>query len=414
MTTSSSYRQTLLLLLFLLAMILANLGGAMYGPFLPLYLQNLGAGVAEVGLFFTLASIIPLLLQILGGWISDTLGRLRSIAIGSVVGIFTYVALLLAPSWQWALVGMATGAVTGALVGPSFDAFIAEHSSDANRGFVFGISQSLFQIVGVIGPFLGGRLAQVYGFRVMLLVGGVLYALATLIRVGMAREAARGSEAHGRQLTLASLGKNLSVMFGLLFGGGLVTWILITDGVRDTAFALSANLFPLLQREVAGLSLTEIGAVNSVFGLCLMLIVLPGGLLADRLGERPMILSGFLLVAASLTMLIGVPRPTFPLFAFGWGLAGLGVGLMMPAYQSLISKAVPREVRGTAFGLFSTSLGLISLPMPYLGALLWEHVHPRLPFLITAIALYLSLIPIWFKFKLPKDDAQAIPSVEPR
>lgn len=395
------------LLLFIFAMILANLGGNMYGPFLSLYLQDLGASVVNIGLFFTLGSIIPLLLQILGGWISDTLGRLRSIAIGSVVGIFTYVALLLAPTWQWALVGMATGAITGSLVGPSFDAFIAEHSSEGNRARVFGISQTLFQIIAVIGPLLGGWLAQAYSFRVMLLVGGMLYVAATLIRVGMAREAARGHESNPNKLSLAGLQKNLGVMFGLLFSGGLITWILITDGVRDTAFALSGNLFPLLQQEVAGMTLTQIGVTNSVFGACTLASVFLGGWLADKLGERKVIFSGFLLIGVAITLLVATPRPTYLLFAIGWGVAGLGVGLMMPAYQSLISKAVPREVRGTAFGLFSTSLGLISLPMPYIGALLWENYNPRLPFFITAIALYLSLIPVWFKFHLPKKNSDA-------
>jgi MFS family permease len=80
---------------------------------------------------------------------------------------------------------------------------------------------------------------------------------------------------------------------------------------------------------------------------------------------------------------------------------GLGVGLMAPAYQSLISKVVPEKVRGTAFGLFSTSLGLLSLPAPALGAQLWERVSPRLPFSLTAIAGLVSIIPVWLKFKLP-------------
>jgi len=74
----------------------------------------------------------------------------------------------------------------------------------------------------------------------------------------------------------------------------------------------------------------------------------------------------------------------------------------MPAYQSLISKAVPQKLRGMAFGLFSTSLGIVSLPSPWLGAQLWDRVSPQFPFTVTAIALLLSIIPIWLKFKLPK------------
>ena len=105
------------LLLFMVAMVLANIGGNMYGPLLPLYLKSLNASVVQIGLFFTLSQIVPLALQILGGWISDSLGRLRSIAMGSVAGVFSYVGLILAPTWQWLLVGEGLSSVTRSLVG---------------------------------------------------------------------------------------------------------------------------------------------------------------------------------------------------------------------------------------------------------------------------------------------------------
>ena len=111
-----------LLIMFLFAMILANMGGNMYSPLLPLYLKDLNANITQIGLFFTLSQIIPLLLQIMGGWVSDSLGRLRAIAIGSVIGIFVFIPLILARTWQWLLLGEGLGAVTRALVGPSFDA----------------------------------------------------------------------------------------------------------------------------------------------------------------------------------------------------------------------------------------------------------------------------------------------------
>ena len=88
------------MLLFMVAMVLANTGGSMYGPLLPLYLKSLNASVVQIGLFFTMSQIVPLALQILGGWISDSLGRLRSIAMGSVAGVFSYLGLILAPTWQ--------------------------------------------------------------------------------------------------------------------------------------------------------------------------------------------------------------------------------------------------------------------------------------------------------------------------
>ncbi len=402
-----------LILLFLLAMILANMGGQMYGPLMSLYIRDLGASVGQIGLFFTISSIVPLALQILGGWISDTLGRLRAIAIGSVVGIFTYVALILAPSWEWLLLASAFGAITGALVGPSFDAFIAEQSSEENRAKMFGVTQALFGIVGFIGPALGGWLAEIRGFKFMLMIAGIMYICATVIRVSMARAVGKNGGKKAEKLSLAGLKANLGAMIGLLFAGGVVTWILITDGVRDTSFALSMNLFSVYMQDFGGLSLQQIGLTSSIFGLFMMLTVIPAGILADKVGERVGIALGFALVGISLGMLVFLPFGAFGLYLAGWALAGMGVGLLQPAYQSLISKAVPEKLRGTAFGLFSTSLGLVSLPAPWIGAQLWEHVSPRFPFLITVGVVFLSIIPVWLKFKLPKNGNGASGNSQP-
>jgi MFS family permease len=99
--------------------------------------------------------------------------------------------------------------------------------------------------------------------------------------------------------------------------------------------------------------------------------------------------------------------------ALGWTVAGVGVGLMEPAYQSLISKAVPNRLRGTAFGLFSSSLGVFSLPAPAIGAWLWETIGPRAPFAITAGASLVAMIPAWLKFKIDKPVDDETPASGP-
>lgn len=393
------------LVLFMVTMVLANIAGHMYEPLLPLYLKSLNADVVQVGLFFTLSQIVPLALQILGGWISDSLGRLRSIALGSLAGVVSYVWLIFSPTWFWVLVGEGFASMTRALVGPSFGAFIAEQSSEANRARVFGISEGIFMVVAVIGPPLGGWLADTYGFRFMLACAAILYTIATIIRVGMARTAARGKEANPQKLTMSSLRGNLGLMLTMLFGGGLLTWILLTDGVRDVAYALSFRLLPLYLDEIGGLSIQQIGWLESTFGIAMMLITLPAGWLADKRGERLGIALGFGLQFVAITIFIQAIG--FWGYAAAWALLGVGVGMMSPAYQSLISKAVPEKVRGTAFGFFNTSLGLVSLPAPAIGAQLWQRVNPQFPFRITAWVALLAIIPVWLKFKLTGQQADA-------
>jgi MFS family permease len=403
--THSTQKRPLLsntLKLFMLAMVLANIAGNMHATLLPLYLKDLNASIVQVGLFFTLAQIIPLVLQILGGWISDSLGRLRSIAIGSIAGVFSYVGLILAPTWQWVLVGEGLGAITRSLVGPSFGAFIAEQSSEENRARVYGITETIFMVTIVLGPPLGGFLAGTYNFKFMLLCAGILYSIATLIRIAMARTAARGEESKPRKLSILSLRRNLGGVASLILAGGVVTWILITDGVRDTAFSMSFTLMPLYLQDIGGLTIQQIGLLDSVFGIFNMITTIPAGMLADKKGERVAIVMGFLLDSVAIIALLRANNLIG--YAFAWALFGVGVGLMSPAFQSLISKAVPEKLRGTTFGFLHSSLGLFSLPAPAIGAHLWERFSPRLPFILTSFVALITTIPAWFKFKLSDND----------
>jgi MFS family permease len=391
--------------LFMLAMILANTGSQMYETLLPLYLKDLEAGVAQVGLFFTLSRVFPLVLQILGGWISDSLGRLRSIAMGSIAGVCAYVVFVLAPTWQWVLLAAAASSVTRSLIGPSFTAFIAEQSSEENRARVFGITGTLFMVVAVVGPPLGGWLAGAHGFKVMLTCAGCLYTVAAVIRLGMARVAARGSEASPKKLSLGSLRANLGAVAAMVTAGGLLTWILISDGALDIAFSTSFTLMPLYLEDIGGLSIEQIGLLNSVFGIFSMLLSIPAGWLADKKSERAAIVSGFLVQFAAL--LVFFQTSGFWGYAVVWALFGVGNALTGPAYQSLTSKVVPERLRGTAFGLLHSSLGIFSLPAPAIGAQLWERVSPRFPFQVTAGALLACVVPVWFKFRLPEEEQEA-------
>ncbi|HSQ27876.1 MAG TPA: MFS transporter [Anaerolineales bacterium] len=404
---------TPLLMLFMLAMILANLGGNMYSPLEALYLKELGAGIGQIGLFYTLSQVVPLLLQILGGWVSESLGRLRAIAIGSVVGIVVYIPLILATSWEWVLLSSALGAVTRSLIGPSFDAFIADQSAPSQRARLFGITQTLFGIVAVVGPLLGGYLVEAINFKGMLMVAAIFYIIATIIRVGMARQASKSFEANQTHLTLQGLKSNLGAMLTLILAGGLFTWIMITDGVRDIFFNMSFSFLSVYMQDIARLTISQIGLMNSIFGMAMMAVMIPAGWLADKAGERVNIAISFLFMAFSIGMIAVFP-PGSPvwIYGLGWTIAGIGVGLATPAYQSLISKAVPKHLRGVAFGLFSTSLGLVSLPAPMIGGYLWENVSPQFPFLLTAFASLVSIIPVWLKFKVdqPFEDETSLAS----
>lgn len=390
---------------FLLAMVLANIAAQMGYSMLSLYLIDLGADVAQVGLVFTLASLVPTGLQIFGGWLSDTVGRLRIIAIGSSISVFGWLIFAVAPSWHWVLAGLCVDYVSNAVVGPSFTAYIADQCREAERGRVFGLTKSIYMIVTVVGPALGGLLAYRWGFRSMMSIAFILFAAATALRVWMGTAARFAPRRRPAKPTVAGLRFDMGGMFALLFAGGILTWIWVTDAIGDTAFNMIGQLYPIYLSDIGGLNLQHIGGLNSALGAATILASASAGWLMDRRSERPMILGGFLLKTVGLLILL--QASTLPGFIAAMVTFGLGIGALMPAYDSLIARVVPEERRGLAYGLFGTSLGLLSLPFPWIGAQLWERVSPRAPFWVTAAACLISVPIVWAKFTLPADSALA-------
>jgi MFS family permease len=389
----------------MVAMVFANIAGEMYGTMLPLYLKYLGADVMQIGLFFTISQIIPLVLQVLGGWISDTIGRLKSIAIGSLIGLGAYISPIFVPTWQWLYLSEGLGSVTRSLIGPSFGAFIAEETDEEHRGKVYGITDTIYTVVTVVGPPLAGWLADKYGFRIMLAVAAGIYVCATTIRLFLAKTAGKKrQETNPDAFSFKSLKMNLKTIFGLAVAGGVLTWLLLTDGVRDIAFSMSFRLMPLYLEEIGGMSLQQIGWLSSFFGMAMMITTIPAGWFSDKFSERAAIALGFFLEFVAMLLLINVN--TFLGYAGVWALFGVGVGLLSPAYQSLLSKVLPERIRGTGFGLIHASLGIFSLPAPAIGSILWKEINPQAPFYITAIFALLTVIPAWLKFKLDKRDLE--------
>lgn len=397
--------RTLGILLF--SMIMANIGGQMYGPLLPLYVQDLGADINQIGIFFTLSMITPLLFQIMGGWISDAIGRVQAIAIGSLAGLAAYIVFTIAPSWWWLLLAVTGVAMATSFVGPSFNAFVAEESTEATRGKVFSIVQGTFMVVGVIGAPLGGFLADTYGFRLMFGVGTILYGIATLIRILIARKAKRERTTQATKPSFGHLKSTLLTVIGLLTAGGIVTWIFIADGVGDTTFNMVGQLFPLYLNNIVGISMTQLGTLGAIASIATMVFIYFGGIVSDKFGERVGIVFGNILIGAAIFIMLNVT--TYVYFISAWILLGIGQALSGPAYNSLISKAVPEKLRGTAFGFFSSSIGILSLPMPYIGTMLWQNFGPKVPFYVPLVSLIMMLPVIWFKFRLPKAEKPASP-----
>jgi len=383
------------LIVFLAAMVLAELSRTMTMIQIPVYLRELGASIQQIGFFFTISLGFPLLLRIFGGWISDTVGRLPALIVGSAVGVLTYIAYILAPNWQIALLGPAILAISSALIFPSYKSYIADQASEEVRGRVFGIAEAVVSMAWIIGPPVGGYIAQNLSYRLMFLAAAITFGLAMLIFFFLHRTSTEREIFAVQKPSIVNLRSSFRSMFLLMISGGLVTWILIVDGVRDIAFKMSFDLMPIYLKEIALFTKQEIGFLDGLFGVALAVTTIPAGWLVDKVSERLGITLGILTMIIS--RLLFAVSLSFTGFAFSWILLGIGGGLIDPAGSALIAKGVPKRIRGLAYGLIATSLGIFSLPAPWIGSQVWNFVSPRAPFLLTVVLGTIVIIPAWKK-----------------
>ncbi|MEM7116932.1 MAG: MFS transporter [Chloroflexota bacterium] len=369
--------------------ILANTASRMTRPFLPLYIVALGGTVAEVGVFFTIHTLSAAVLRPFGGWFSDSIGRIQAVALGAIFTFLGTLGYALSPTWGWLAASAVIMAFGRGVVGPSYKAYIAEAAPPGQTAQTYGLVNGLFTICQIVGPLLGGWLAAQYELRFLFWVGVGLTAVATLLRIypGL------GLTYRWENVRLAELKQGFRGMATALVAGGLLTWLFITDTLRDIGIQLYENLQPLLM-EAVGMGEAQIGTFFSFYAVIYLIVSWLGGKLADRWSAAAVLaLSGILHALILFVLALFTTIPTFWLFAF---ITAVAFGIGDPAFDAFLAKATPPERLGLTFGLFDTALSFFTTPFPYLGGLLWEQVLPTTPFWVGGLFLAVAGVVTWY------------------
>ncbi len=136
------------------------------------------------------------------------------------------------------------------------------------------------------------------------------------------------------------------------------------DGFSDTLYIL----FPLWA-EAFGLTLAQVGTLKMVFSGALAGFQMPAGLLAERLGERRLLVIGTVVTAGGF-MLFGMVGG-FASLLVCLSLTGLGSSPQHPLASSIISRAYPDKGRRAALGAYNFlgDLGKVAVPAAVAGGI---------------------------------------------
>ena len=175
---------------------------------------------------------------------------------------------------------------------------------------------------------------------------------------------------------------------------GTVFW---TYMVAVLLFTLgnSSDAFLILRANQAGLPDWQIPLLWAAFNAVRSLSSVPGGRLSDRVGRKPMILTGWIIYAASYLLfgIAGTAAQVWAILLF----YGLYYGCVEGTERALVSDLVGPELRGTAFGIFHSAVGIAALPASILFGAVWQGTgHPLPAFLMGAGLAALAAVVLIF------------------
>jgi EmrB/QacA subfamily drug resistance transporter len=342
----STGRKRAILAATVLGSSLTFIDGSALGVALPAIQRDLGAG-AGAAQWISNAYLLTLgALVLTGGAAGDRFGRKRVFLIGVILFALASVACGLAPDATSLIAGRALQGVGAALLTPGALALIGASFPPEERGRAFGTWAGAGALFGMVGPLIGGWLADNADWRAIFWINIPLAALTILVALRAVPESrdpeARGLDVLGAVLAvsgLAALTWGLTaapdlgwsapaVLAGLVGGVGLLAGFLwaearerhpmmplslfrspVFSGVNVLTlllyFALGGAMFflPFDLIRAQGWTATQAGAAMLPFAVVMGLFSGAAGRIADRFGARLSLTLGPLLTGLGLIAL---------------------------------------------------------------------------------------------------------------
>jgi len=369
--------------------LLMDVSSEMIHALLPVYLVTiLGTSTLTVGVIEGIAEATASITKVFSGALSDRLGKRKFLAaLGYGMAAFTKPIFPLATTVGWLIAARFIDRVGKGIRGAPRDALVADISPVHLRGASFGLRQSLDTVGAFLGPLLAIILMWLTTdkFTVVFWIAVVPAFLSFALILVAVREPERLPGLRQVRMPLsASELRNLGTTYW---------WVVAVAAVFT--LARFSEAFLVLRAQSIGVPLMLVPIVLVIMNIAYAVSAYPVGALSDHIDRITVLILGLLLLLAADLMLgfstgiVGV--------GFGIILWGLHMGFTQGLLATLVTDAVPAELRGTAFGMFNLVTGVALLAASVIAGLLWDVAGPRGTFLagaaVTAVPLA-GLLPL--------------------
>ncbi|PZS05266.1 MAG: hypothetical protein DLM69_01070, partial [Candidatus Chloroheliales bacterium] len=354
-------------------------GTGLIFPVRALYARQMGANMFEIGMIAASFLLAEFIFQIPFGVASDKFGRRRMMLIGMTVRmIMPILYLFAADPWVFIAFRFIDGIGASAII-PAARAYLMDSTPEEKRGEAFGIFSMGTSAGMLLGPAIGGFVAQWWGYNAPYAFGAAMAAIALLIiylRIFDRKHVTSTSKNEQRA------GGKLAT-FRRYFGWPLVGALILAVGL-NFAFGLMVTLWSIW--------LADMGARTDYIGLTFISFTIPiillsgwGGQLSDRLGRWQFIIFGGVLFALMHGAYALANPGNYFWLVLGFGaIEGLAFAFAQPAIDGYLADIIPANARGQVQGIYNS----IGLAVAFLSATFMATLYGynrALPFIVISV-----------------------------
>ena len=352
-----------------LSLLIWGFGEGMFIYFQPIYLRQLGADPVAIGGILGLAAAGMLVSHLPAGALADHVGRKSTMVVAWVIATVAAGMMALARGLPLFVAGLVLYSVTVFVMSP-MSSYITQARGSWSPARALTTVTAGFSAGAILGPVLGGQLAEQFGLRSVYAIATGTFVISTVLVMFIQPQPIEAAhDGHRYRALLANR----------RFGGLLILVFLVNLGMY-----LPWPLTPNFLQEVRHVTVGQIGVLGAFTGLGVVVFNLALGHLPAK---RGMLIAQALVGGAVVALWVGVGFPWYAAAYFLFAGYRTARSLITATIHALVS---PAEI-GLAFGANETVAAASLMVAAPIAGLLFDR-QPGLPYPVGAGLIVFGLL----------------------